>query len=60
MRVLHAKYLQLENELMDLGLDIPFSIKLSIELQNIGVAIGNGHLTEEELVKDLCELHSKM
>lgn len=51
---------ELEEELVALGLDIPFSIKLSKELQNIGVAIGNGHLTEEELVKDLCELHLKM
>lgn len=51
---------ELDKELIDLGLDIPFSIKLSKELQNIGVAVGNGHLTEEELVKDLCELHSKM
>lgn len=51
---------ELEKELVDLGLDIPFSIKLSKELQSIGVVIGNGHLTEEELVKDLCELHLKM
>ena len=50
----------LEKELIDLGLDIPFSIKVSKQLQNIGVDIGNGHLTEEELVEDLCELHSKM
>lgn len=50
----------MEKELIELGLDIPFSIKLSKELQNTGVAIGDGHLTEEELVKDLCELHSRM
>ena len=50
----------MEKELIELGLDIPFSIKLSKELQNIGVDIEKGHLTEEELVKDLCKLHSKM
>jgi energy-coupling factor transport system ATP-binding protein len=51
---------EMEKELIELGLDIPFSIKLSKELQNIGLAIGSGHLTEEELVNDLCELHLKM
>ena len=51
---------EMEKELIELGLDIPFSIKLSKELQNIGVFIQKGHLTEEELVKDLCVLNSKM
>ncbi|RID83427.1 energy-coupling factor ABC transporter ATP-binding protein [Peribacillus asahii] len=51
---------KMEKELIELGLDIPFSIKLSKALQKNGVAIDYGHLTEEELVKDLCELHSKM
>ncbi|MFJ8268175.1 energy-coupling factor ABC transporter ATP-binding protein [Peribacillus asahii] len=51
---------KMEKELIELGLDIPFSIKLSKALQKNGVAIEYGHLTEEELVKDLCELHSKM
>lgn len=49
---------KLEEELIALGLDIPFSVKLSKELQKNGVRVVNGHLTEEELVKDLCELHS--
>ena len=51
---------EMEKELIELGLDIPFSIKLSKELQNIGVFIQKGHLTEEELVKDLCVLKLKM
>lgn len=51
---------KLEEELIALGLDIPFSVKLSKELQKNGVRVVNGHLTEEELVKDLCELHSMM
>ncbi len=51
---------KLEDELIALGLDIPFSVKLSKELQKNGIRVVNGHLTEEELVKDLCELHSMM
>ncbi len=51
---------EMEKELIELGLDIPFSIKLSKELQHIGVDIEKGHLTEEELVEDLCKLNLKM
>ncbi|MEK3798981.1 energy-coupling factor ABC transporter ATP-binding protein [Peribacillus sp. FSL H8-0477] len=51
---------RLEDELIELGLDIPFSVKLSKALQKTGLDLKNDHLTEEELVKDLCELHSKM
>ena len=51
---------ELEEELIALGLDIPFSVKLTKELQKNGVQVADGHLTEEELVKDLCELHSMM
>ena len=51
---------RLEDELIELGLDIPFSVKLSKALQKIGLDLKNDHLTEEELVKELCELHSKM
>lgn len=51
---------RLEDELIELGLDIPFSVKLSKALQRTGLDLKNDHLTEEELVKELCELHSKM
>ncbi|MEC2057974.1 energy-coupling factor ABC transporter ATP-binding protein [Peribacillus psychrosaccharolyticus] len=51
---------RLEDELIELGLDIPFSVKLSKALQKTGLDLKNDHLTEEELVKELCELHSKM
>ena len=51
---------QLEKELVELGLDIPFSMKMSKELQNMGVTIENRHLTEEELVKELWNYTSKM
>jgi energy-coupling factor transport system ATP-binding protein len=51
---------QMENELIKLGLDIPFSVKLGNILKESGVGLTGNHLTEEELVKDLCELYSKM
>lgn len=51
---------EMEQQLIDLGLDIPFSVKLSKALQKNGVLTEDGHLTEEELVKDLCELYLKM
>jgi energy-coupling factor transport system ATP-binding protein len=50
----------LEEELIALGLDIPFSVKLGQALREGGLDLPNRHLTEEELVNDLCELHSKM
>ncbi len=51
---------QMESELIALGLDIPFSVKLSKELKERGIGLIKSHLTEEELVRELCELHSKM
>jgi energy-coupling factor transport system ATP-binding protein len=50
----------MEEELVALGLDIPFSVKLSKALREIGLDLAESHLTEEELVKDLCELNSRM
>ncbi|MBM7694825.1 energy-coupling factor transport system ATP-binding protein [Peribacillus deserti] len=51
---------QLEEELVKLGLDIPFSIKMSTLLQERGVSLSQTHLTDEELVNDLCRLISRM
>lgn len=51
---------RLEDELVALGLDIPFSVKLSKALREKGLDLADSHLTEEELVKDLCELNSRM
>ncbi|MDQ0220582.1 energy-coupling factor ABC transporter ATP-binding protein [Peribacillus cavernae] len=51
---------QLEGELVELGLDIPFSVKLGKALREQGLNLADSHLTEEELVKDLCELNSRM
>ncbi|CAH0347540.1 energy-coupling factor ABC transporter ATP-binding protein [Bacillus sp. CECT 9360] len=50
----------MEDELIALGLDIPFSVKLSKALREQDLNLADSHLTEEELVKDLCELNSKM
>ncbi|MDQ0216143.1 energy-coupling factor transport system ATP-binding protein [Oikeobacillus pervagus] len=50
----------LDEELVSLGLDIPFPVKLSKHLQEKGFAISHNHLTEEELVKDLWTLNFKI
>ncbi len=50
----------LEEELISLGLDIPFPVKLSSSLREQGIELSQIHLTDEELVNDLCELISKM
>ncbi|WP_419882659.1 energy-coupling factor ABC transporter ATP-binding protein [Peribacillus sp. B-H-3] len=55
-----AEIFKLENELLELGLDIPFTVKLSKALRMQGIDVESGHLIEEELVKDLCESHFKM
>ncbi|PLT31356.1 energy-coupling factor ABC transporter ATP-binding protein [Peribacillus deserti] len=51
---------KLEEELVTLGLDIPFPIKLSALLQQRGVRLTGSHLTDKELVNDLCKLISTM
>lgn len=51
---------QMDEELVKLGLDIPFPVKMSKILQEKGVPITKYHLTEEELVNELWTSHSKM
>ena len=53
-----AKIFKLEEELIKLGLDIPFSIKLSKSLRKNGVMVSD-QITEEGLVNELCKFHSK-
>ena len=48
------------SELVDLGLDIPFSALLAQKLQNQGLIDCEGYLTEKELVEQLWEYLSKM
>ncbi|NQD66225.1 energy-coupling factor ABC transporter ATP-binding protein [Bacillus haikouensis] len=47
----------MEDELMELGLDSPFIIKLSGALKNTGVPLTKTYFTEEELVNELCISH---
>jgi energy-coupling factor transport system ATP-binding protein len=47
----------LDDELVALGLDIPFSVKLSKSFRKRGFDISKHYLTEEELVKELWTSH---
>lgn len=51
---------QMDEELVALGLDIPFPVKLSKALQEKGVLISKPYLTDEELVDGLWTSYSKM
>lgn len=50
---------QMDEELIELGLDIPFPVKLSKLLKEMGLDITRPYLTEEELVADLWTSHCK-
>ncbi|HEY4531965.1 MAG TPA: energy-coupling factor ABC transporter ATP-binding protein [Kurthia sp.] len=43
----------LGDQLIELGLDLPFSMKMARLLQNEGVHLQGAHMSEEELVNDL-------
>lgn len=49
---------KLEEDLVRLGLDIPFSIKLSKALREHGIPVSD-QITEEGLVNELCKYHLK-
>ena len=46
-------------KLKKMKLDVPFSLKLSEELQACGLQVSS-HITQEGLVEELCQLHSSM
>ena len=46
-------------KLKKMKLDVPFSLKLSEELQECGLHVSS-HITQEGLVEELCQLHSSM
>ncbi len=48
-----AEIFALGDKLVELGLDLPFAMKLSKLLQKEGVPLMGQHMTEEELVNDL-------
>nr|WP_239583654.1 energy-coupling factor ABC transporter ATP-binding protein [Metabacillus iocasae] len=49
---------QLGPKLSDIGLDLPFAVKLSETLKNKGIAMSKIHLTNEDLVDELWKLYS--
>ncbi|WP_053361334.1 energy-coupling factor ABC transporter ATP-binding protein [Bacillus sp. FJAT-27251] len=51
---------QMDEELVELGLDIPFPVKISKQLREKGLNLSRHYLTEEELVAELWTSHSKM
>ncbi|MBB2481110.1 energy-coupling factor ABC transporter ATP-binding protein [Bacillus sp. APMAM] len=52
-----SEIFEMDEELVKLGLDIPFSIKMSKSLKEIGYPLSTYYLTEEELVDALWTLH---
>lgn len=50
----------LDEKLIEIGLDLPFSYTVSKKLRAAGVPIKNNHLTEESLVNELWTLKSKI
>lgn len=51
--------LVLQKELIDIQLDVPFSVKLSLLLQQNGVTITDP-IDEDKIVEELCQYNSKM
>lgn len=51
---------QMDEELIKLGLDIPFPVKLSKMLREKGLPLTKHYLSEEELVEELWTSHSRM
>lgn len=49
---------QMDEELIELGLDIPFPVKMSKALKNKGISVAKHYLSEEELVAQLWTSHS--
>ncbi len=51
---------QMDEELIELGLDIPFPVKVSKVLREEGISLSKHFLSEEELVAELWTSHYKM
>ncbi|MCJ7843081.1 energy-coupling factor ABC transporter ATP-binding protein [Lederbergia sp. NSJ-179] len=51
---------QLDEELIKLGLDMPFSIKMANSLRQRGFTLPHKYLTDAELVEELWTLHFEM
>jgi energy-coupling factor transport system ATP-binding protein len=50
----------MDDELIELGLDIPFSVKMSKAFRQKGIDLSKHYLSEEELVKELWTSHCGM
>ncbi|WP_026574309.1 energy-coupling factor ABC transporter ATP-binding protein [Bacillus sp. UNC438CL73TsuS30] len=50
----------MDEELIQLGLDIPFSVKMSKAFRQKGIELSKHYLTEEELVTELWTSHCRM
>ncbi|MGJ7913596.1 energy-coupling factor ABC transporter ATP-binding protein [Neobacillus sp. LXY-1] len=50
----------MDEELVQLGLDIPFSVKMSKAFRQHGIHVSKHYLSEEELVTELWTSHSRM
>lgn len=50
----------LDEQLIELGLDIPFSVKLNKAFRQYGITLSKHYLSEEELVTELWTSHSHM
>ncbi len=50
----------LEKELVNIGLDLPFSVRLSKKMRRAGIPLTVDHLTDEGLVDELWTLQYKM
>lgn len=48
---------KMQEELVELGLDIPFQIKMANALREEGMHVSENYLTDEELVNELWTLH---
>lgn len=49
----------LDEKLVEIGLDLPFSVKVSKKLKSVGIPLSKNHITEEGLVDELWTLHLK-
>ncbi|MFT4415749.1 energy-coupling factor ABC transporter ATP-binding protein [Fredinandcohnia humi] len=50
----------LDEKLVEIGLDLPFSVKVSKKLKSVGIPLSKNHITEESLVDELWKLQSKI
>lgn len=51
------KIFSMDEELIQLGLDIPFSVKMSKAIRHMGIDLSKQYLSEEELVTELWTSH---